>query len=305
MKPNSIYIVGFLLAIALLFMFRGMKSESAFFYGFAENKETDISHDQDIMIKNILVSEGQEVKKGQILIEALNPEVPQQMKGLEIDLEIENQEVALRASRIDSEIVEARLEQSIKLSEIDSQIEVLQTKINQKNKIYEIVKEVDRPKSSMSNEEQEISLLSQERKSIVDLFDLKIEELKEQKSKLYVPSALKKDQIELEASFLERKNDLLIIRAPVDGIVGNIQCKEGENISAFRTLVNFYKHNPTQVKGYIHESMILKVKKGDVLEVSSSLRPDHIFEGKVVGLGSRIVEIPETPAKSTRSEVVW
>jgi len=39
--------------------------------------------------------------------------------------------------------------------------------------------------------------------------------------------------------------------------------------------------------------MILEVKVGDELEVSSSLHPDHKVRGVVFGLGSRIVEIPE------------
>ena len=73
---------------------------------------------------------------------------------------------------------------------------------------------------------------------------------------------------------------------------GNILCKKGEHISAFNTLINFYERNPTIVKGYVHESLILEVQVGDSLRITSSLHPSQQVKGEVIGLGSRIVEIP-------------
>ncbi len=63
--------------------------------------------------------------------------------------------------------------------------------------------------------------------------------------------------------------------------------------ASFNTLITFYEENPTLVKAYVHENMILQVNEGDTLEVFSSLHPDHRCLGVVTGLGSRIVEIPE------------
>ena len=107
------------------------------------------------------------------------------------------------------------------------------------------------------------------------------------------PNDIKSEILDTEIIQYEKENDRLSIHAPSDGLIGSVSCKEGENISAFSTLMNFYKHNPTLVKGYVHESMILEVKVGDELEVSSSLHPDVKIKGIVFGLGSRIVEIPE------------
>jgi len=107
------------------------------------------------------------------------------------------------------------------------------------------------------------------------------------------PSNVKAEILDTEIRHFEKEKDKLFIYAPSDGLIGNVTCKEGENISAFSTLMNFYKHNPTLVKGFVHESMILEVKVGDELEVSSSLHPNLKVRGVVFGLGSRIVEIPE------------
>jgi len=93
--------------------------------------------------------------------------------------------------------------------------------------------------------------------------------------------------------YYKEEEKSLQILAPSDGLIGNILCKEGENIAAFTTLINFYERNPTIVKGYVHESLILQVKEEDSLLVSSSLHPYQPIRGEVIGLGSRIVEIPE------------
>ena len=76
-------------------------------------------------------------------------------------------------------------------------------------------------------------------------------------------------------------------------MIGNVHCIDGENISSFKTLISFYERNPTLVKGFVHEKLILEVQLEDKLSVTSSQHPNHEVVGEVVGLGTRIVEIPE------------
>ena len=47
------------------------------------------------------------------------------------------------------------------------------------------------------------------------------------------------------------------------------------------------------VVGYVHESLVLQVSVGDSLDIVSSLHIEEKCRGKVIGLGHRIVEIPE------------
>jgi len=57
-------------------------------------------------------------------------------------------------------------------------------------------------------------------------------------------------------------------------------------------LLTFYKPHSNIVRGYVHEDQTAVVGIGDVLEVYSLKREDAVYSGKVIGLGSRIVEIP-------------
>ena len=78
----------------------------------------------------------------------------------------------------------------------------------------------------------------------------------------------------------------------LDGLIGNVHCKEGEKISSFGTLITFYEESPTLVVGYIHEELILKINIDDEIDIYSSSRPEIQNKGVVKTLGSRIVEIP-------------
>ena len=70
------------------------------------------------------------------------------------------------------------------------------------------------------------------------------------------PSKVEMQKLKNEIKYYETEKEQLAIRAPSDGLIGNINCKEGEHISAFTTLLDFYERHPTMVKGYVHESLI-------------------------------------------------
>jgi hypothetical protein len=141
--------------------------------------------------------------------------------------------------------------------------------------------------------EIEIEALKEELEAELKPINLELLQLKKELSSIGASSEVVKKRLEYEKDYFENETKKLEIVAPSDGLIGNMRCKEGEHISKFNTLISFYQQNPTIVTGFVHENLILHVKIGDTLEVSSSLHPDHKGFGKVSGLGYRIVEIPE------------
>ena len=89
----------------------------------------------------------------------------------------------------------------------------------------------------------------------------------------------------------QQKQDITVT-APMDGLIGNIFCKEAEHISSYKTLLTFYEPHSGIIKGYVHEDLTLQVAIGSQFRVSSLKDDSKYYDGKVVGLGSRIVEIP-------------
>jgi len=271
-----------------------MRSKTASFYGFAENKETEINHISDILVVKIHVENGQEVKKGDLLIEVKDAIIPSKIDGLKLEKDVLKQNVLLRKSEIRNKIATIEMEREIRLKDVDAKIQALEKEIALNESLYEGLKTIDDEESEYTNPNAvKLEFLRQNRNDIIKLAEEDIRIQKDLLATVESPSTIKAEILDTEIAHYQSEKDKLSIYAPSDGLIGNVTCKEGENISAFSTLMNFYKHNPTLVKGYVHESMILEVQVGDMLEVSSSLHPDVKIEGKVFGLGSRIVEIPE------------
>jgi len=293
-KVNTIYICALLLMVVLIFLTFSMQSKTASFYGFAENKETEINHIDDVLVEKIHVENGQEVKKGQLLIEVKNAVLPSKIDGLKLEKEVLQQNMIQSKNEIRNKIATIEMDRDLKLKDLESKILTLEKEIALNESLYEGLKTIDNSEKTQSS--PDIVKLDFLKLSKNDIINKASEEIKMQQkilANIEAPSNVKAEILDTEITHYESVKDRLSIYAPSDGLIGNVTCKEGENISAFSTLMNFYNHNPTLVKGFVHESMILEVKVGDKLEVSSSLHPDHKITGEVFGLGSRIVEIPE------------
>jgi len=56
--------------------------------------------------------------------------------------------------------------------------------------------------------------------------------------------------------------------------------------------LSFYEPHSGVIKGYVHEDLTLQVQLGDQFKATSLKDERMSYPGKVIGLGSRIVEIP-------------
>ncbi|MDF1694525.1 MAG: efflux RND transporter periplasmic adaptor subunit [Saprospiraceae bacterium] len=293
-KVNLLYVGALVLTMIMVLMTFSMQSKTASFYGFAENKETEINHIDDVLVLKIHVENGQEVKKGELLIEVQNSILPSKIDGLKLEKEVLKKSLQQKKSEVRNKITSIELDRDIKLKDLNSKIEILEKEMALNASLYEGLTSIENSKGTSENPDRlKLKYLKQ---SIQDVEEKAKEEIRMQNSILATigaPTTVKSEQLDTEIEHFQKEKEKLSIYAPSDGLIGSVSCKEGENISAFSTLMNFYKHNPTLVKGFVHESMILEVKVGDELEVSSSLHPDVHIKGKVFGLGSRIVEIPE------------
>jgi multidrug resistance efflux pump len=277
-----------------------MNSTSPFFYGFAENKETELSHDKPVLIEKIWAIPGQRVKKGQLLLEVQQDAIDFKIESVDYDIEqIEINDQQQKNNLLD-QIDRLEAKRSSKIAAIKAEIETTETAILFQKNLLSDLKSFDEKDIVVANTPNQKKLEALKEKLVYEIapIDLEIGQLKKTLSVISNAAQSQKQSLKSEKEFYQTEQSKLKILAPSDGIIGNILCKEGENISAFSTLVNFYESSPTIVKGYVHESLILQVEQQDTLKVNSSLHPSHFIYGEVIGLGSRIVEIPERLRKS-------
>ncbi len=298
-KPNLLYILFVPLCVGWYYLQNSISTDSVFFYGFAENKETEINHDKDIYIEQILVVPGQQVLAGDLLMLVSRAEVDVALARSETDLAYIDKELELKKKRLLDRIELIETMKANRLEFFDLQIQEYEAQLATHNSLLEKLGLEQESSSEVKTRPLEEKIKQIELKKIQEKAEAQIEvsQLEEQINDLKWPAIQEKKKIEQQKSFVELQQGQLKIVAPENGIIGNILCKEGENIQSFRTLINFYKPQPTLVKGFVHESQLLEVDMGDELEISSTTNPDMTIRGKVIGLGNRIVEIPERMRK--------
>ena len=294
-KINIIYLAIIPLCYLLYQMNNSLGQASAFFYGFAENKETELSHDKAVAIHKILVAPGQEVSKGHLLMKVKQSSIDYKIDvaGLELEeLKIRKQQ---RRQELTNKIEQLKTKLKSELAELNAQIQELEANIAYNKSLMEGLKSLENEQVTDNNSSYHLRLktLKESKSLIAEPINIQIAQLQKELNNLNIPSAIEAEKIKSQIDYFKDEQNQLAILAPTDGLIGNILCKEGENVPAFKTLINFYERNPTIVKGYVHESLILQVKVRDSLLVSSTLHPELQIQGIVTGLGSRIVEIPE------------
>jgi len=293
-RINLLYIMLIPLCYFLWQMNLGLSQTSPFFYGFAENKETELSHYEPVTVEKIHVTPGQEVVKGQLLLEVKHSNIDFKIGAAGNDIKrlniISQQEKIILKSKIN----ELELRKETEISENLVEKRNLELSIQSKNDLLKGLKSFENvPSNPNSSDALKLAALDKKLELTLAPITLEIEQLKSQLKNSRSPEEVRRQSLKEEIDYLKKEQNKLSIHAPSDGLIGNVLCKVEENINQFSTMINFYERYPTLVKGYVHESLILEVKVDDSLVVSSAMHPQHKVNGIVVGMGTRIVEIPE------------
>ena len=292
-RINLFYISTISLGLLLVFLLRPLSKEEISFFGFAENFETEINYNYSVVVEKILVKPGQAVSKGDTLLKLYRKKSRENLQDQEYKIAELRAEEALWAEKKQSQIADLELERSRELDKINAEIDELRAELNYRNSLINKLQSVKVDSNLYKPLEMELkSLLAQKDHEQLS-YEQRINSLKAELKKGLYPYQSRIAFLKAEQDF-EASQQLLEIAvlAPTDGLIGNIFCKEEEHIPSFKTLLTFYEPHSGIVHGYVHEDLILKVNVGDHFLVSSIKDPSLQYEGKVVGLGSRIVEIP-------------
>ena len=296
---NLVYLLFFLVIAALWQMNQRYGKHSVMFYGFAETKETEINLDHPIEVNRLYVTPGQKVKKGTLLAEVTHTNFGLKLNDINFSIEKLKTEEEIWKADIRSSINRLMAQKVAKESEIQSQIRQLETELQINRSLVKDLKSISVSEESTVNPiATKIESLRQELNLVVKPLEVQISRMEDELNSSLNPKRIQIRKLRQDEKHYNAEKEKLSIFAPTDGLIGNIYCKEKENISSFNTLISFYEQNPTMVKGYVHENLILEVEVGDTLDAVSTQHPEHKCRGVVSGLGSRIVEIPERLRKA-------
>ncbi|MEM6802630.1 MAG: hypothetical protein AAF696_14570 [Bacteroidota bacterium] len=291
---NLYYVVAILTGISILLINQYMSKEAVFFYGFAENKETEINFNYPVVVDEILVSPGQEVVAGTPLLKLkrVRPKERLEDQGFRID------ELSAKARQWkkekEGELALLEKKKESKIFEIDSELQKIREEKRFKESLYKDLQSLDSAQRNYTPLTDRIKVLEEQKTLALEALEQEITNLKSELTLGMNPYRVEISRLAAERSF-EQANKIIEVelKAPAKGVIGNIYCKRAEHIPSFKTLMIFYEPNPTQVKAYVHEDQILEVALKDSILIRSTKNESISCKGAVHGLGSRIVEIPE------------
>jgi len=293
-----------ILGYAAYLLVNELKLSHREYFGFAENKQSEINLDKDVTVAKLMVRTGDKVKKGQLLMVVKNTEISQQINQItteENGLKIKND---LNQAELRAEILKLEKEREIEIAGI-------QTKINHAKEEDEFFKKISinghdniQRESTLSNNPNSILISNLEKE--IDAIRLHYNnQISQYKRMILQPQQTKTEKAIFNGAKTHLKSELekFNIVAPFDGIVGSVNARENENIKAFTSLISFYELTPPLVMGYVQEKYDLNINVGDSVQIASVYNPNKKIRGVIASKGSRIVEIPEKFRKIPDSKI--
>lgn len=141
---------------------------------------------------------------------------------------------------------------------------------------------------------------------VLDKYEKLLEEAKERKEKYksYLPTAGTTDEddkrvIELAKKALERQKDelkirreKLVLKAPCDGYVSDIQGSIGEAIMQGVEILRIAEEKPRAIIAYASEAVVGQLKMGKTVEIVKDSKPEQIAHSKITYIGPAVEQMP-------------
>jgi len=293
MRFNFFYLVVLLLGLSMFFLFRPPTTETLSFYGFAESEETAVNYNYPVVVDQVLVRPGEAVTAGEPLLEVSRRKSKETLADQQFRIAELRAEERLWRQRKENELSQLRQNAGDDLAGIDEKISSLRRELAYKRSLVEGLTTISTSEAGYQPLENEIADLEAEKLRRTAGRELKESNLSKEVRLGNSPYREQIRRLEAEAIFEEdQKVQPFTVTAPADGLVGNVNVREGEHLESYATLVTFYEPHSNIIRGYVHEDQTANVGIGDALEVYSLKKEGALYPGKVIGLGSRIVETP-------------
>ena len=295
-KINVFSIFWVLTGILLLVASLSYKKQSDAIVAEVEPQKLAVSFQKAVKIKSIHVLPGEDVKKGDLLVEVIRPDLMYDIDKATNDLNTFLQEKDMLISNLNYQVQMTRLEKISEIEKIDDDLFQLRTRYEQNQGIRNALEGIEIYEDTIQDGSGNILLLQidylqKKKEQTVDLYDQKLMQLEEKKTNETEILDLKIEQQRKELILLENEANFLNNYAPVDGTIGDVMAQVGELIPPYNTIMSLYEINPTIIKAFMNEKNRYNLSVGDEVLVESSNR-DYSISGMVTEVGSRIVTYP-------------
>ncbi|HBZ37873.1 MAG TPA: hypothetical protein DF712_08960 [Balneola sp.] len=294
-RINSFYVFIFLAFVTLMtvnsFYFKGSSS----FLGVTYAKAYKINAEKSGIIEALYVVPGQEVQKGDKLIEVESPQLNLDIQKLRKEIELFESEKKEKKALLNSKIKLLESEKSILKGEIENDIRLIQNEIDLNNKLAQTISK-DIPTDSLTALKLQIKSIREKGNLELQGLDIRILDLKQEdefdQSQIQSKIELANEELEWKLREETRLNKF----ATFSGVIENVYVKEGEEVEAFTSLVSINPKHPTSVVGYLVGKKERDRELGEIVTVKSLEQPNLQIQGKIIGFGA-VVKLPQIMEK--------
>ncbi|HWB82766.1 MAG TPA: efflux RND transporter periplasmic adaptor subunit [Bryobacteraceae bacterium] len=241
-------------------------------------------------LTDILVKEGDRVRKGQLLarVEDIQPEA-----------DVNAQRAALNSAEADSNAAEAALKAS------DENLKALQAEINRtKADLNRMKADADRAESLykdqlMAKQDYDLSQATYASQvAVVQEADARLVQAKAQREQTAAQLASAQTRVAQQRAALVRYNDILQKHnsyAPLDGVVTNLPVRVGETVvpgiqnSAASTIMTIADMSLITAEVKVDETDIVNVQLGQQADITIDAIPNRTFKGHVTEIGNTAI----------------
>ena len=287
--------------IGLLALQSQFKSESTFFFGITDDSSQTISFEYPVDIIDLTVIDGQQVDKNRVLLKV-------RRSSLAADQAVLNEKINELRSRdhtsittIKAEIKRLQAKKAAEQAKLDVDIRKLQTRYNTNKSLLADITGSSNVKQGTTNPfYAQIDVLKKQRAYLGHSIQVQINNLRNQLKNNDRPIHAQINELKQRRAELKRQTTELVVRAQLDGRVGNVMYKAGDTIDAFKPIMSIHALKPERVKGYINENVYNQVQAGQPVWITSLASNNNIttYTGIVDNIGNRIVEYPNRLKKN-------
>ncbi|MFH1462280.1 MAG: efflux RND transporter periplasmic adaptor subunit [bacterium] len=102
----------------------------------------------------------------------------------------------------------------------------------------------------------------------------------------------KVDQAKAKVQLLEAQISQSYLRSPFNGQVADVKKRDGEVIQSIDAVIGFLPSAPFEIDADIYEEDVVKIKVGNIVDISLVAFPNRVFPGRVIAVdpAERLVE---------------
>lgn len=303
-----IYIFLIVSAVLLGLLSVRYKSSNSAIIAEVEPRSYAVSFQNGVRVKEIYVMPGQNVKKGDKLVKVERVDLQVDYERLTNELKTLQGTLELRELEKKSMVNIARMEYELGLALIETEKGQLDIVMSNNESLAENLRALRQQSDTANLFDQSYQQLTrkqlEKRKKILE--DQYRQAVEKAEQEYLIATHLARNEIgrvKLELELLEKEEKELVQYAHVDGAIGIVYAEVEELIPPYTTVMSLYQDDPTVIRALMHETKHFDVAMGDVVLVESANRNFKI-EGRIVEIGSRVVEYPER-LRTFREVPMW